>query len=150
MVLPSSERRAKERALADRRTARQITVDNELILGAKEGSTEKISAAISKGANPDYLDRDGLGALHYTAGRGHEKAFKKLLERGADIHARSASGHTPLYYSVFNRKLPVAIIALERGAKVDQKTLDATRKQKSEKIRDIALKLLIGEAHRRQ
>jgi len=54
------------------------------------------------GGQPDGLDADTRGwtPLHFAARRGYEEAAQLLMERGADVHARSHNGETPLDLAV--------------------------------------------------
>ena len=42
-----------------------------------------------------------------------------LLARGADVHARNAGGFTPLHAAAYSGSVPIAVLLLERGAKLD-------------------------------
>jgi len=54
------------------------------------------------GGQPDGLEADTRGwtPLHFAARRGYEEAAQLLMERGADVHARSHVGETPLDLAV--------------------------------------------------
>ncbi len=46
----------------------------------------------------------GNTPLHLTSIAGRAKAAGLLIERGADVNARNASGQTPLHYSLMTRE----------------------------------------------
>ncbi|MDR0737309.1 MAG: ankyrin repeat domain-containing protein [Zoogloeaceae bacterium] len=55
-------------------------------------------------------------ALHYAAFSGRADLVAELLERGADIDARSPGGATPLMMAIYSGKPDVARLLIERGA----------------------------------
>lgn len=66
------------------------------------------------------LSPDGFTALHLAAYLGHEDAAVVLLDRGADVEARSTNRHlhsvTPLHSAAAGRSTAVAVLLLDRGA----------------------------------
>lgn len=58
----------------------------------------------------------GLTSLHYAARDGYVEAATLLLERGADVNARSGDGTTPLLIATINGNYDLAMGLLERGA----------------------------------
>jgi ankyrin repeat protein len=64
--------------------------------------------------------QDGFTPLHLACFFGHPEAVALLLDRGADIEARSANtrlpGVTPLHSAVAGGRRDVAVLLLERGA----------------------------------
>ena len=55
-------------------------------------------------------------ALHYAVFAGHRQVAKALLDRGADINARSTNGSTPLMMAVYEGHEELARDLLARGA----------------------------------
>jgi len=51
-----------------------------------------VQCLIDAGADPDALDKSGVGALH--------RGVRTLLANGADVHLKSGSGSTPLHLAV--------------------------------------------------
>jgi ankyrin repeat protein len=67
---------------------------------------------------------DGWTALHLASFFGHREIAALLIERGADVNARSRSvrfarENTPLHAAAANRQDAVADLLLERGADVN-------------------------------
>jgi ankyrin repeat protein len=65
---------------------------------------------------------DGLTALHIAAGWGHESVVLLLLDKGADINAKTSGNLTALHLAVGYGKENVALILLNKGANVQEKT----------------------------
>jgi ankyrin repeat protein len=67
---------------------------------------------------------DGFTALHLAAFFGHRDLAALLLDRGADVNARSkserfAQSNTPLHAAAANKQVDVARLLVERGADVN-------------------------------
>jgi ankyrin repeat protein len=67
---------------------------------------------------------DGWTPLHLAAFFGHRELAAFLLDRGADVNARSTSerfakSNTPLHAAAANRQVEVARLLVERGADVN-------------------------------
>lgn len=72
----------------------------DVVEAAMVGDGERLRALLDKDpARVAYVSADGWTALHGAAFFGHLSAVRLLLERGADLHARSrnAMGNTPLH-----------------------------------------------------
>lgn len=90
-------------------------------LGLKEKAVELVRrdpAAISG------YSHDGWTPLHLAAFFGHRDLAALLLERGADVNARSKSAtfgpaNTPLHAAAANRQVEVAELLVARGADVN-------------------------------
>lgn len=68
------------------------------ILGAvaMKGDVDSIRALIEAGADIEFGGREQMTPLILAANNGRERASKLLLELGANVHAKSASGYTAL------------------------------------------------------
>jgi ankyrin repeat protein len=69
---------------------------------------------------------DGFTALHLAAFFGHRDLAALLLDRGADVNARStnetfARSNTPLHAAAANKQVEVGRLLVERGADVNAK-----------------------------
>jgi uncharacterized protein len=90
-------------------------------LGLKEPVIEHLRA--EPGAVNTY-SHDGWTPLHLAAFFGHRELAQLLLERGADVNARSKSErfareNTPLHAAAANRQVEVAELLVARGADVN-------------------------------
>lgn len=135
-----------EPALAGARNERGDTV---LLAAAYMGRREVIDRLLAAGVEPTLWEacalglkenvvellrrdpsaigaysHDGWTALHLAAFFGHRDLAALLLERGADVNARSrsetfAQANTPLHAAAANRHLEVAQLLVARGADVN-------------------------------
>lgn len=98
-------------------------MSDSFFTAAKYGRTEALAAALD--ADADLLGRagpDGWTALHLAAHFGHAGAVRLLLERGADVHARSANAmrNTPLHAALAGARDAATVAALlAHGADVN-------------------------------
>ncbi|HKQ97109.1 MAG TPA: ankyrin repeat domain-containing protein [Candidatus Polarisedimenticolia bacterium] len=90
-------------------------------IGLKEAAVERLRREpASIGAH----SHDGWTPLHLAAFFGHHELAALLLERGADVNARSKSAtigpeNTPLHAACANKQVEVARLLVERGADVN-------------------------------
>ncbi len=59
-----------------------------------------VQCLIDAGAQPDALDKSGVGALHRGVRTRCAAAVRTLLANGADVHLKNGSGSTPLHLAV--------------------------------------------------
>ncbi|KIO00062.1 hypothetical protein M404DRAFT_1004177 [Pisolithus tinctorius Marx 270] len=62
---------------------------------AYQGDALSVDLLLKHGANPDLKDDVGLSPLHWAVVRGNRAILRRLVEIGADIHAKDAEGRTP-------------------------------------------------------
>lgn len=116
---------------------RGAVLDDPLIAPVLLDDAAGLSSAIQ--ANPSLLHHRvnlvstftpllGASLLHVAAEFGNTRAARKLLEKGAEVDARTAldpqglNGHTALFHTVNsmgNRSAPILRLLLEAGAKPD-------------------------------
>ena len=73
-----------------------IRQDDLLMQAASRGELEKVRAMLDHGAVVKGNNKL-LTALHWAVTMGHGDVAELLIERGADVEARAADGHTPLH-----------------------------------------------------
>lgn len=83
----------------------------------REDDEATMHALLDAGASLGARDKDGATPLHSAAIAGHYEAAALLLDRGADIEARSQQ-LTPLHFSAYAGKPEVTKLLIERGADV--------------------------------
>lgn len=88
--------------------------ETPLMLAAIKGDEELAQKLLDMGApiNADY----GWTALHYAASTGQTKMTRFLIEKGADVNARTERGVTPLYMAARIVATPTVDVLLEAGA----------------------------------
>ena len=59
-----------------------------------------VQCLIDAGAEPDALDKSGVGALHRGVRTRCAAAVKVLLVNGAEVHLKNGNGSTPLHLAV--------------------------------------------------
>ncbi|MCW3061451.1 MAG: uncharacterized protein JWQ02_3272 [Capsulimonas sp.] len=108
---PSEERPTREEHLKSRR-------DSEYYRAVYQGRTEEIAALLDEGWDIQTPIFKMGSALHYAAARGQIDVAALLIQRGADINARSGYGVTPLMDAVSNGH--VTLIAQLLAASADK------------------------------
>ncbi len=92
--------------------------EQALLHAAWKGQLDAVQWLLSHGAR---INRDGAqwSALHYAVFAGHEAVARLLMDRGADIHARSTNGSTALMMAAREGREALAQLLLDRGADPD-------------------------------
>lgn len=100
--------------------ARGIDVDRAnavgetpLMMAALRGHAAWVEKLLERGA---VLNRPGWTPLHYAASGPQPKVLAMLLERGAQVDAKSANGTTPLMMAAGYGAIDGAEMLLKRGA----------------------------------
>lgn len=92
-------------------------VIGDIWAAAFTGNTEALKQALADGADPNAMNMEfGSTLLSTTALMGHTAAVTMLLERGADINAKSRDGGTALHAAAFFGHAETAKLLLEKGA----------------------------------
>lgn len=116
-------------AYAGRRDLFDLLIEAGAAVGVFEASalglTDRVAALTRE--DPSRVaaySHDGWTPLHLASFFGHRELATLLLERGADVNARSRSTrfameNTPLHAAAANRQTAVAELLLERGADVN-------------------------------
>ena len=111
------------KTISDALVRRGAAVD--LFEGAALGIVDRVASFLSD--QPDQVraySHDGWTALHLAAFFGRTEVACLLLDRGADVNARSrserfAKNNTPLHAAAANRQTAVAETLIARGADVN-------------------------------
>ena len=70
------------------------------------------------GNSVDEINASGVTPLHLCASLGHAKMAQYLISKGANIHKCDAeSGWTPLHRALYNKRIGLALMLIEHGAK---------------------------------
>ena len=110
----------KQKEVADLLAERGAMID--VFAAAMSGRTGKLQEITN--ANRSWvkaISADGWTPLHLAAYFGHPDAAKALLNKGADVNARSTNAmrNTPLHAAVAGRNLAIVKLLLDFGADVN-------------------------------
>jgi hypothetical protein len=89
--------------------------EQALMLAAWKGRLGAVRWLLDKGARINRQGRE-WSALHYAVFAGHEEVTKLLIERGADVNARSTNGSSVLMMAAREGRETLARTLLARGA----------------------------------
>ena len=99
--------------------------ETPLMLAARTGSVDAVKALLSAGAAIDAKEAwNGQTALMWAAAAGHARVVQLLIDRHADIRARSNAGTTPLLFAVRHGDIATVRVLLAAGADVLDKRPD--------------------------
>lgn len=94
----------------------------DVFSAAAAGDEPRVFAFLDQSADLLHANsRDGWTPLHLAAFFGHPKLAQKLIERGANVDARSTNAmtNTPLHAAVAGGSLDAVKMLVENGAKVN-------------------------------
>lgn len=73
-----------------------------------------------KDSRVDEINGSGATPLHLCASLGHAKLAQYLINKGANVHRCDyESGWTPLHRALYNKRIGVALLLIENGAKLE-------------------------------
>ncbi|KAL7811573.1 ankyrin repeat-containing domain protein [Trichoderma gracile] len=112
-----------------------------LLLAAENGMADVADFLIGHGADVSIATKDKRTALHMATKS--KPITEKLLNHGADIHAKNIKGYTPLYLAVMDGIAEVAALLIDKGADVTTVAEDGrTPLHLAVRSKDITEKLL--------
>ncbi|KIO01817.1 hypothetical protein M404DRAFT_1002774 [Pisolithus tinctorius Marx 270] len=82
---------------------------------AYQGDALSVDLLLKHGANPNLKDDVGLSPLHWAVVRGNRAILRRLVEIGADIHAKDAEGRTPRDMAVELKSFGAWKCSMEEG-----------------------------------
>lgn len=82
-------------------------------------SNDIVSSLIGLGADVNWRNNDGAGAIHFAASDGDVPRLKLLCDAGADIDCTSSSG-TPLHWAASKARSEAVRFLIERNADVNK------------------------------
>jgi len=95
--------------------------ETALMTAARVGTLASVKALLGRGAKVDGRDETHQQtALMWAAAEGHAPVAAMLIEVGADVKARLASGMTPLLFAVREGHSDVVRVLLKAGADVNE------------------------------
>ncbi len=103
--------------------------ETPLMTAARTGSLASVKTLLARGARVDSKDeRRGQTALMWAAAEGHADVVQALIDAGADVRIRLASGFTPLLFAVREGRSDVVRVLLKAGADVNEPVPAGTRR----------------------
>jgi len=94
-------------------------LDQQLLVAAEEGNSERIVELLDAGANIEATNILGWTALHIAASKGHEICVEMLLSHGANIETTNDYGNTALHFAAFNGHIACVEMLLSHGASIE-------------------------------
>lgn len=97
----------------------ELDFDRGIWSAAMNGEVDRVLALLRSSQNQDANIKDSAGytALHYASRHGHRDICEILLDHGAHVNCRTASGlSTPLHRAAYCGHSDVASLLLKRGA----------------------------------
>ena len=92
-----------------------------LSYAASNGHETVVNLLLSKGVDPDSIDKYGHTPLTYAAFRGYKTIVDLLLSRGVDLDPKDQYGRTPLLEAVSQGHETIVNLLLSRGVDLDPK-----------------------------
>ena len=102
----------------------QWTGETPLIVCARTGAIEAVRSLLARGADVDVKEtQQGHTALMRAAAGRHPEVVRALVDHGADVHAASRGGFTPLLFASQQGDIESARALLAAGAGIDEAPL---------------------------
>jgi ankyrin repeat protein len=93
-----------------------------LSLACEHGHREIVAYLLSRGANPESIDNDGMTSLMHAAYRGHLSVVNELLLAHSSVHRVSFAGYTPLHLSASSGHVDCLRRLVNAGAVISART----------------------------
>ena len=97
--------------------------ETPLMSCARTGNVSAVGLLLDHAADVNLRETErGQTALMWAAAERHSEVVRALIERGADVNARTQSGFTPLMFAAQNNDLESARLLVESGAEINAVT----------------------------
>ena len=95
-----------------------LSGETPLMEAARRGNLATSQALLAGKANPNAQEKNGgQTALMWALSERHARVVEELVRRGADVHARSKTGFTPLMFAAQQGDVDSARILIAAGAR---------------------------------
>ena len=92
--------------------------EGSLLIAAAKGDTKTVKDLLDKGVNVDTHDsKDDTTPLGHAVWGGHADTARLLIERGADVNAKTKEGHSVLTFATMQKHDDLAEMLRKAGAK---------------------------------
>jgi ankyrin repeat protein len=91
------------------------SLNNDILLAAKNGDTARLLEAIQAGADVNAANSEGNTALHFATRFSHREVVRALLDMGADVNAQNIFGLPPVYNAACTGNTVIMKMLLEAG-----------------------------------
>lgn len=99
--------------------------DKTIVDYVKEGNDKKVAHLLQESASAiDFIDKDGLGLIHWAADRGSISMLKLLVEKGINVYTKDIDGQTALHYAASCGHEDCVEFLLEKGCDPEANDLD--------------------------
>ncbi len=107
---------------AEAEALQKLSASAGLLAAINFGDVDRALGLLEQGANPNVHDPRGRTALMYSGSAGQTKVMRRLLERGADVHAKMRKEGTTALMAAINHGDPEAVrLLLSKGVDVNAK-----------------------------
>ncbi len=94
-----------------------------LMLACSSKDTKTVGEFLNKGAKLELTDMDdGWTALHYASQSGCQESVKQLIDKGANIEARTNIDETTLHLAAKHNRFEVVKLLIENNANIEART----------------------------
>jgi ankyrin repeat protein len=92
--------------------------EGALLIAAAKGDTKTVKGLLDKGVNVDTRDPSGnTTPLGHAVWGGHDDTARLLIERGADVNAKTDAGVSILAFATTRKHKDLADMLRDKGAK---------------------------------
>lgn len=89
---------------------------NSLLNCARDGKLDAIQYFLDAGMNPNTANKDGVTPLMYIIYHGDAKMVNMMIQKGADVNAKTVNGKTALMIATENNKPNIVAMLKAAGA----------------------------------
>ncbi len=104
-------------------SAQEIDKNEDLLIAAYDGDYSKVDSLIEAGADVNYLNKDGVSALMFSAQAGKINVAELLIANGAMIDTFPWDGRTALIAAVRSGQFDMTEFLIRNGANVNVKDI---------------------------
>ena len=98
----------------------KLSAAHDIWSAARANDFDSLRRLLKDGNSVDEVNGSGATPLHLCASFGHAKLAQYLINKGANVHKCDyESGWTPLHRALYNKRIGVALLLIENGAKLE-------------------------------